>query len=196
MRRWSSGAGRRLLARSAVVAALLAHPAQAQKSADTLRIPFADPIATASTYYDAKDEVALTSMATFDTLTCYDRHTGAYLPLLATSWRQVDDRTLEFKLRQDVTFHDGSPFTADDVVFTLNWIVSPSAKLRWSVINFGWLERAEKVDAYTVRIIAKAPTPLAMLRLAASGEILSAKSAPAGPDKSDYLRRRPVGTGP
>jgi peptide/nickel transport system substrate-binding protein len=201
MRRWVSSGSRRLLTRSIFVAALAAailaaNQAQAQKSADTLRIPFADPIQTASLYYDAKNEVALTSMATFDTLICYDRHTGGYLPLLATSWRQVDDRTLEFTLRQDVTFHDGSPFTADDVVFTLNWVIDPAAKLRWAVINFGWLERAEKVDDHTVRIIAKEPTPLAMLRLAAAGEILSAKSAPATPDKSEYLRKRPVGTGP
>jgi peptide/nickel transport system substrate-binding protein len=202
MRHGGLGAGAaRRLARLGMMGAALATalgvlPAQAQKSADTLRIPFADPIQTAALYYDAKNEVALTSTAIFDTLICYDRHTGGYAPLLAASWRQVDDRTIEFKLRQDVAFHDGAPFTADDVVFTLNWIVDPAAKLRWGVINFGWLERAEKVDAATVRVIAKEPTPLAMLRLAAAGEILSARSAPAGPDKSEYLRKRPIGTGP
>jgi peptide/nickel transport system substrate-binding protein len=198
MRRWSSGAGR-LLARIAFVmlaAAFVASRAQAQKSADTLRIPFADPIQTASLYYDAKAEVGLTSSAAFDTMACYDHHTGSYVPLLADSWEQVDDRTIEFRLRRDVVFHDGAPLTADDVVFTLNWIIDPAAKLRWAVINFGWLERAEKVDAHTVRVVAKEPTPLAMLRLATSGEILSARSAPPGPDKSEFLRKRPIGTGP
>jgi peptide/nickel transport system substrate-binding protein len=41
------------------------------------------------------------------------------VPALATSWRAIDDLTWEFKLRKNVRFHDGSPFTADDVVFTL-----------------------------------------------------------------------------
>jgi peptide/nickel transport system substrate-binding protein len=41
------------------------------------------------------------------------------VPALATSWKAIDDLTWEFKLRKNVRFHDGSPFTADDVVFTL-----------------------------------------------------------------------------
>jgi peptide/nickel transport system substrate-binding protein len=41
------------------------------------------------------------------------------VPGLATSWKALDDLTWEFKLRKNVRFHDGSPFTADDVVFTL-----------------------------------------------------------------------------
>ena len=42
------------------------------------------------------------------------------VPALATSWKALDDLTWEFKLRKNVKFHDGSPFTAADVVFTLN----------------------------------------------------------------------------
>jgi len=41
------------------------------------------------------------------------------IPGLATSWKALDDLTWEFKLRKNVRFHDGSPFTAEDVVFTL-----------------------------------------------------------------------------
>lgn len=41
------------------------------------------------------------------------------LPQLATTWRQLDDKTWEFKLRDDVFFHDNSKLTADDVKFTL-----------------------------------------------------------------------------
>ena len=41
------------------------------------------------------------------------------VPGLATSWKPLDDLTWEFKLRKNVRFHDGSPFTAEDVAFTL-----------------------------------------------------------------------------
>ena len=41
-------------------------------------------------------------------------------PLLATEWKQPDPTTIEFTLRPGVKFHDGSPFTADDVVYTIN----------------------------------------------------------------------------
>jgi peptide/nickel transport system substrate-binding protein len=179
-----------------VAAVLGMSPAAAQKSADTLRLPYGDPIATASVYYDAKNETTMTSLAAFDTLACFDRKKGEYLPLLASSWTQVDDRIIEFKLRQDIVFQDGTPLTADDVVFTLNWIVDPASKLRFSGINFGWMARAEKVDTYTVRVVAKSPTPLAMLRLANNGEILPARLARQSADMAEFLRKRPIGTGP
>ncbi len=56
----------------------------------------------------------------WDTLIYRDPETFQLKPLLATSWKYVDDTTLEFELRPGVTFQDGSPFTADDVVYTVN----------------------------------------------------------------------------
>ena len=54
------------------------------------------------------------------------------IPGLAESWKAIDDTTWEFKLRKGVTFHDGSPFTADDVLCTFkrapNVPNSPSSK--------------------------------------------------------------------
>ena len=46
-------------------------------------------------------------------------HNQKLVPGLATSWRAIDDTTWEFKLRKNVRFHDGTPFTAEDVLFTL-----------------------------------------------------------------------------
>lgn len=54
----------------------------------------------------------------FESLTRHDNE-RRLMPLLATSWRNVDARTWEFKLRKDVKFHDGSPFTAQDVIYSL-----------------------------------------------------------------------------
>ena len=51
--------------------------------------------------------------------------------------RRIDDRTLEFKLRDDVVFHDGTKFSADDVVYTLNWVIDPKSKVRYADTWFG-----------------------------------------------------------
>src|SRR6478735_8165541 len=57
----------------------------------------------------------------FDKLVDYDADLHIK-PALATSWKVIDERTWEFQLRRDVRFHDGSPFTADDVIFTVERI--------------------------------------------------------------------------
>jgi peptide/nickel transport system substrate-binding protein len=181
---------------AAILALLAALPAQAQKAKDTVRLAFIDPIATILEYEDPKPETRLTTAAVFDNLLCYDRETRGFKPLLAAAWRQIDERTLEMTLRDDVVFHDGTPFTADDVVYTLSWATAPGNKMRYAADDLAWLDHAERVDATRVRIVAKQPTPLALIRLAISAPILPARLHGALGDKSDFGRRTPVGTGP
>jgi len=173
---------------------LTLQPASAQKAKDTLRIAFSDPITTALVHDDPKPETGLTSVAVFDTLVCFDRSSGAFKPMLATSWRQVDDRTIEMKLRDDVRFHDGSVFDADDAVYTLNWLVDPRNNIRFGG-NFDWLAKAEKIDATTIRILAKYPSPLALLRLAISAPMLPSDKHSGFGESSDFGRKTPIGTG-
>ena len=89
-------------------------------------------------------------------------------------------------------------FTADDVVYTLNYVSNPASKLRFAPQdnNLGWIEKAEKVDDHTVRVIAKQPTPLAMIRLAVFAPIVQAKAHAALANKGDYGRSPALGTGP
>ena len=54
----------------------------------------------------------------YETLIYADTHTGELKPGLAESWKRISPETVEFKLRQGVKFHDGTAFTADDVVFS------------------------------------------------------------------------------
>src|SRR5262245_19545951 len=67
-------------------------------------------------YYNTWSNVA-TSFHIFDRLVGQDAN-QRLIPALAESWRSLDDTTWEFKLRRDVRFHDGAPFTTDDVLFT------------------------------------------------------------------------------
>ncbi|MEM6973239.1 MAG: ABC transporter substrate-binding protein [Pseudomonadota bacterium] len=80
-------------------------------------------------------------------------------PGLAVSWEPIDDLTWEFKLREGVTFHDGSPFTADDVICT--WERAPNVPN--SPASFGTYTKgktAVKIDDFTVHFKTEAPYPL------------------------------------
>ena len=84
---------------------------------------------------------------------------GKLVPTLAVEWRNLtDDPTVwEVKLRQGVKFHNGSDFTADDVVFSFDRARSPTSDFRGLITS---IESVTKVDAHTVRIKTKAPNPL------------------------------------
>ena len=170
-------------------------PTFAQKSKDTLRVALVDPVSTPVLYEDPKPETGFLSSAAFDSLLCFDEKHGEIRPHLATSWKMVDERTLEMTLRKDVKFHDGVPFSADDAVYTLNWQIDPKSKYRFAS-NMSWLERAEKIDDHRLRVIAKYPNPLMLLRLAVGAPILPAKLHASFTEAGEFGRRKPVGTGP
>src|SRR5215831_3141966 len=69
-------------------------------------------------------------------------------PSLAVKWGQIDPTHWFFDLRKDVKFSDGTPFTADDVVFSINRANGPGSNLNG---NFGTMESIKKVDDYRVR---------------------------------------------
>ncbi|MFN2638243.1 MAG: ABC transporter substrate-binding protein, partial [Gemmatimonadaceae bacterium] len=82
------------------------------------------------------------------------------LPDLATSWTSDGKNTWRFNLRRGVTFHDGTPFTADDVVFSFKRVPNvPNNPAPYSGQLLG-VEDIRKVDDYTVDIITKQPDPL------------------------------------
>lgn len=145
----------------AIAAGLAAGPAQAQKSADTLRIVFRDAVTNIDPYYNQLRTGLVLAHQGWDTLVYRDPDSFATKPLLATAWKIVDDKTIEFDLRRGVKFHNGDAFSADDVVYTLNLVSSPEGKIS-TPSNANWIEKAEKLDDYKVRVTLRRPTPAAL----------------------------------
>ncbi|HET9580372.1 MAG TPA: ABC transporter substrate-binding protein, partial [Usitatibacter sp.] len=83
------------------------------------------------------------------------------VPALAASWRAIDDLTWEFKLRKGVKFHDGSPFTAEDVAFTLKRVPNvPNSPSSFATFTKPIVD-VKIVDPYT--IVFKTATPHVLL---------------------------------
>ena len=180
---------------AAGLAALAAsYPANAQKSKDTLRHTQADNIAVLDQWIDPRPEVEFNSEAAYDSIVGYDDDKGAYVGILAKSWKRVDPRILEFELHENVTWSDGEKFDADDVVYTFNWVLHPETKLRFKEA-YTWMEKVEKLGTHKVRIVSKVAIPWDLARLSSQTFILPEHAHGPLKDKQDF-GRTPVGTGP
>ena len=146
------------------------------------------------------------------------------VPGLAESWKRIDERTVEFKLRQGVKFHNGDELTADDVVFTFSrdrmfgpdYDISSNKTLFTSVLIrdsvqgknlppevpavakrlFPALEKVEAVDKYTVRFVNRTPDVTMEGRIGRLGsDIVSRRAYEEAKSWLDWARA-PVSTGP
>ena len=107
---------------------------------------------------------------------------------LATSWEQLDEDTWEFKLRNNVTFHDGSKMTAEDVKFTLEKVISENPKVA-SMLN---IDSIEAVDNYTIKIKTKEINPILPGILHYPDTAIISPSSYN--EKGEFVK--PIGTGP
>ena len=111
-------------------------------------------------------------------------------PSLATEWTQVDDTTWEFKLRDDVVFHDGQPLTAADVKASVELASGCSGESAYALT---WAPaEVEVVDDYTIRIVTEEPFAPMLAELWWT-PIVSAQWLETG---GDQLANNPNGTGP
>ncbi|MGE0723654.1 MAG: ABC transporter substrate-binding protein [Alphaproteobacteria bacterium] len=79
------------------------------------------------------------------------------LPALATEWKLTSPTTWQFKLRQGVTFHDGTPFTADDVIFSVKRNQHEQSGMRTGTKS---IREVKKIDDFTIEIVTDRPNPI------------------------------------
>jgi peptide/nickel transport system substrate-binding protein len=124
----------------------------------------------------------------------------AIVPQLAVGWKPLDPNNWEFELRPGVTFHDGTPFTAKDVVFSIERARAGTSQLQTPVAN---IAAAEALDDRTLHITTTAPDPLLWMRLAFVGimskdwsETHNVASPTERYGAETYASRHANGTGP
>ncbi len=183
------------LAAGALLAGMLAGaaPALAGKKDDTIRFAYDQAPESVDPYFNNVRIGVIIGANVWDTLVYRDPTTNEYKGNLAKSWKQIDDRTIEFDLREGVKFHNGEEFDADSVVYTLNFVADPANKVTTQQ-NVNWIEKAEKLGKFKVRVITKKVFPAAIEYLAGPVVIHPAKYyAEVGPKG---MNAKPIGSGP
>ena len=130
----------------------------------------------------------------FDSLVFKDK-SGEFVGGLATSWRvSPDKRSIEFELRKGVRWHDGKPFTAEDVVFTIRAAKDPKTVFAEKG-NYRFIAAAQAASENTVRIDFKKPMPEAVKRFDFK-IIPKHRFRSTAVTRRDPFNRNPIGTGP
>lgn len=116
---------------------------------------------------------------------------GSLQPRLAVSWKRISPTTEEYKLRRNVRFSNGDPFTSADVRYTMEWIKDPkNGSTQTSYLRD--VDRIETPDPYTVRLIANSPRAIAP-GMNNKIFIIDAKYFQSHP--ASYVSDHPIGTG-
>ncbi|MBB4842135.1 peptide/nickel transport system substrate-binding protein [Paucibacter oligotrophus] len=122
-------------------------------------------------------------------------------PALASKWTQISPTQVRFELRRGVKFHDGTPFTADDVLFSFGRVRQPQANLQ---IFVSGIKEIKKIDDYTVDLLLDGPNPI-LLRNLVYFRIMSKSWAEKNKatntqdfkaKEDTYASRNAMGTGP
>jgi peptide/nickel transport system substrate-binding protein len=167
-------------------------PSLADKAHDTLNLVDILPLGTADVYPGAYPHTQFIANMVFDALVNYDPATKKIVPLLAKSWTYLGSNATEFNLRDDVKWHDGRKFTADDVVYTLKWLIDPNSRYQRK-FQWAWIKDVKKVGPYKVRIESDGRRPFDMLLLTLTP--IYPQHVRANMDVAEF-GRKPVGTGP
>jgi peptide/nickel transport system substrate-binding protein len=184
---------------TAAIATLLAL-APASASAQTLRWAAQNDILTLDPHSQNHATTSTILLHAYEGLV---RYSASYQvePALATKWTTLSPTQIRFELRRGVRFHDGTPFTADDVVFSFDRIRQPQGTMQIFVAG---VNEVRKIDAHTVDLILAGPNPT-LLRNLIDFRIMSRAWAEANKTtrvqdykakEENFASRNVMGTGP
>lgn len=172
-----------------LLAAVAAGSAQAQKPG--LTIDLAADAATLDPHVQWDTDSYSIYRNIFDNLVTRDAG-GAIVPQVATAWHYADDRTVVFDIRSGISFHDGSPLTAEDVAFSVNRIIDPAFKSP-QLSQYDQISSAEVTGPAQVTLHTKTPYPVLLAQLVKLSIV--PKSAVQKLGDAEF-NQHPVGSGP
>jgi peptide/nickel transport system substrate-binding protein len=218
---WATGAASILPAVQACVPAPAPAPAEGEAAAPAAEQAGAAPAGEAGDTLviglpqtQRTDELDVSQVFEFQTkvfafcvsesLVLFDYRDQSFQPRLAESWEIADDLTsITFHLRQGVTFHDGSPFNADAVVFSFERIFKEDNEFHAEGTFYysglvPFYDRTEKVDDYTVTVTFTQPDALILQRFAIDTSYIANPAAVQEYGNRDYSTdpTKYSGTGP
>ena len=182
---------RRRLASIAAVAMVLMASAAIAQSKDTLTIDLPNDAATLDPHLQWNTDSYTVYRNIFDNLLTRDA-SGKIVPQIATEWNYDNDTTITFKIRDDVTFQDGTKLTADDVAFSINRIIDPALKSP-QLSQFDQIKTAEVVDPTTVKVTTKSAYPALLAQLVKLSIVPKAYVEKVGDQEFNL---NPMGSGP
>src|SRR3954469_5260716 len=146
-----------------IVAGLTATPAQAQQSKQSLTVDLPSDAATLDPHVQWDTDSYSIYRNIFDNLLTRDAD-GKIVPQIAATWRYFSDTVIDFDIRTDVKFHDGTPLTAEDVVYSVKRITNPQFKSP-QLGQFNSIVAADIVQPGTVRLTTREPYPALLAQL-------------------------------
>jgi peptide/nickel transport system substrate-binding protein len=142
---------------AATLATLAVPAAQAQ----TLRWAAQNDVLTLDPHSQNHATTSAILMHAYESLVRYDQKYEVE-PALATKWTAISPTQVRFELRRDVKFQDGTPFTADDVLFSFDRIRQPQGTMQIYVTG---IREIKKVDSHTVDLMLEGPNPILLRNL-------------------------------
>src|SRR3954453_18074093 len=147
----------------AIALAMALQPAGAQPGKDTLSVDLPGDAATLDPHVQWDTDSYTFYRNIFDNLLTRDAD-GKIVPQIAATWRYFSDTVIDFDIRTDVKFHDGTPLTAEDVVYSVKRITNPQFKSP-QLGQFNSIVAADIVAPATVRLTTKEPYPALLAQL-------------------------------
>jgi peptide/nickel transport system substrate-binding protein len=186
MNRWTTRFG------AVALAAALCHGGVAAAATkDALVINLVAEPATLDPHLEWNPDSYFVYRNIFDNMLTRDDE-GKIAPQVATAWRQIDPKTVEFDLRTDIKFHDGSALTADDVVYSVKRITDPAFKSP-QLGQFNKITGAEAIGPAKVRLVTDGPYPVLYAQLVKLSIVPKAHVEKVG---GEQFNQNPLGSGP